>query len=369
MAAVFMVGAAAADVKSIDLQAEVDRVRTEYDLVGLGAVIATSKDGVTNIAVSGVRVIGKADPVRVTDSWHIGSNTKMLTALLYARLVEAGHAKWGATLPQLFPDLAASMDPAWKSVTIEDLLSHRSGAAANASMQWMVSAKLSKAPLDEQRASLVKTILSAPPAGKRGEYVYSNLGFIIAGAAMEQIASDVSSLEGKTYETLLRELVIRNGPKGAASGFGFGPPPTGPQGHGPGLLGAGLRAFGRSSASDNAAAMGPAGTAHYSLGGHALMLLSFVDGPRALPAAMRKKLMSPYPDAASGYGHGWGVQKNDKVGRVYLHAGSNTLWLSQVVVMPDEGTVIIINTNQYNDKANEAVRELTGLLIDQIAAK
>ena len=93
MAAVFMVGAAAADVKSIDLQAEVDRVRTEYNLVGFGAVIATSKDGVTNIAVSGVRVIGKADPVRVTDSWHIGSNTKMLTALLYVIVRGQGMAR------------------------------------------------------------------------------------------------------------------------------------------------------------------------------------------------------------------------------------------------------------------------------------
>ena len=361
-------GSALAEPRQFDLQAEVDRVRTEYDLVGLGAVIATSKDGIVAVAVSGDRVSGKDDPVRITDSWHIGSNTKMLTALLYARLVEAGHARWGATLPDLFPALAADMDAGWKDVTIEDLLSHRSGAAANASLGWMLAAKQDKRPLDEQRAELARVVLSRPPTGTRGEFFYSNLGYIIAGAAIEQIAAGLPALEGEPYEALLRELVIGKGPKGAAEGFGFGPPPRGPEGHAPGLFGRGLKAQGRSVAADNPAALGPAGTVHYSLRGHALMLLSFLDGPRALPAPIRKKLMAPYPDAKSGYALGLGLKEDGPAGRIYMHAGSNTIWLSQVVLLPARGTVIIVNTNQYNPKAEQAVRELTGRLIEHVSA-
>ncbi|WP_291068021.1 serine hydrolase domain-containing protein [Hyphomonas sp.] len=362
---VFAIAPAHAESPNYHLQKRVDQTRSDYGLVGLGAVIATSKDGVVEIAVSGQRVLGGDDPIRVTDSWHIGSNTKMLTALLYARLVQAGHAKWGATLPEMFPQLAEDMDAGWTDVTIEDLLSHRSGAAANASMGWMLAAKADKSPLDEQRARLVARTVAAPPSGTRGEFVYSNLGFMMAGAAIERIASDVPALRGNPYETLLRELVILKGPEGSAAGFGFGPPRTGPQGHGPRLFGLGLRAFGRGVDADNPAALGPAGTVHYSLRGHATMLLSFLDGPDALPKAMRAKLMSPYPDGTSEYALGWGMKQVWPAGEAFMHAGSNTLWLSQVVVLPSVDTVIIVNTNQYNQNADKAVRELTEALVAQ----
>jgi hypothetical protein len=50
-----------------------------------------------------------------------------------------------------------------------------------------------------------------------------------------------------------------------------------------------------------------------------------------------------------------------------MHAGSNTVWLSQVVLVPDHGAVIIVNTNQYSPKAEEAVRELTELLLRHVS--
>ncbi len=355
------------ETSKLDLQAEVDRIRTQAGLVALGAVVATSEDGVTALAVSGQRSSGRADPVQPVDSWHIGSNTKMLTALLYARLVEAGHAEWGATLPQLFPALDPEMDAGWRKVTIEDLLSHRSGAAPNASMVWMLRSKASKLALPVQRADLARTVLSAPPAGKQGDFTYSNLGYIIAGAAIERLSADTPSLKGKSYELLMREFVIGKAPAGAALGFGFGPPPAGIEGHAPGLFGIGVKAQGRGTGADNPAALGPAGTAHYSLRGHALLLLSFLDGPQALPKPMRAKLLAPYPDDSSGYGLGWGTAVRADAGRVYMHAGSNTIWLSQVVLVPDHGAVIIVNTNQYGPKADKAVRDLTEELVRYVS--
>lgn len=366
-ALILMVSPAFPESAELDLQAEIDRVRTDYGLVAMGAVVATSKAGVVALAVSGERAKGRADPVQPSDAWHIGSNTKMLTALLYARLVEAGHAEWGATLPELFPSLATEMDAGWRKVTIEDLLSHRSGAAPNASLAWMLGSKASKQALTLQRANLARTVLTAPPAGKQGEFTYSNLGYILAGAAIERLAADTPSLEAKGYELLMRRFVIGKAPAGAGLGFGFGPPGSGIEGHAPGLFGLGVKAQGRGAGADNPAALGPAGTAHYSLRGHALMLLSFLEGPLALPDAIRKKLLTPYPDQTSDYGLGWATSTHADAGRIYMHAGSNTVWLSQVVLAPDHGAVIIVNTNQYNPKAEEAVRELTELLLRHVS--
>lgn len=373
LAAVFLVAvslfaAPALADRQNELQADIDRIRMEAGLVGMGAVIATSEDGIVALAVSGQRVQGQENPVQPDDAWHIGSNTKMLTALLYARLVEAGHAEWGATLPELFPALADEMDEGWQSVTIEHLLSHRSGAAPNASLIWMLGSKTSKQSLPEQRSRLARNVLAAPPAGQIGEFTYSNLGYLLTGAAIERLSADTPELKHKSYEMLMREFVIGKAPAGAGLGFGFGPPRSGIEGHAPGLFGVGLKAQGRGVDADNPAAMAPAGTAHYSLRGHALLLLSFLDGQRALPKSIRSKLLAPFPDESSDYGFGWGTSVHARAGLVFRHAGSNTIWLSQVVLIPDHGAVIIVNTNQYGPAAEKAVRDLTERLINQVVA-
>ncbi len=367
LCAIFMASAASAETGKLNLQQEVDRARETAGLVALGAVIATSESGIVALAVSGERVKGGNDPVQESDAWHIGSNTKMLTALLYARLVEQGHAQWGATLPELFPDLAGKMHANWHKVTIEELLSHHSGAAPNASLSWMIGARFDEKPLDVQRANLAETVLASKPAGRRGEFTYSNLGYILAGAAIESIAKRTPGLKDKTYEALLRQLVIAEGPEGAAQGFGFGPPKAGIEGHAKGLLGRAMKAQGRTKDADNPAALGPAGTAHLSLRGHALLLLSFMEGPRELPASIRKKLLTRHPDSNSDYALGWGIAERTPFGVTYGHSGSNTMWLSQVTMVPELGLVVIVNTNQMDSTAQAAVGVLSKRLVEEMS--
>ncbi|WP_213270794.1 serine hydrolase domain-containing protein [Hyphomonas sp.] len=346
--------------RSGHLRTLLDTARTEHGLVGLGAVIATSEDGIVALAVTGDRVQG-GDPVEENDAWHIGSNTKMLTALTWARLVESGSARWGMTLDEIFE--GEDLHPGWRDVTIEDLLSHRSGAAPNPGMGWTLGAMMSRAPAQAQRAKLVSATLGKAPAGKRGTFTYSNLGYILAGRAIEVQADRAGNSGPQTYEELVGALVIARAPEGAGQGFGFGPPESGIQGHRKGMFG-GLRPAGTGAEADNPSAFASAGTAHISLKGQARLLLSFLEGPGALPPAMRRKLMTPYPDAGADYALGWGIGRDAEGGTLYLHAGSNTMWLSQVVLAPEPGAVIIINTNQTGPGADAAIRELTGTLLD-----
>ncbi|KCZ93566.1 beta-lactamase [Hyphomonas hirschiana VP5] len=359
MAAVFVSGPVTAETnldKTGQLRTFLDTARAEHGLVGLGAVVATREDGVIALAVSGDRSRG-GDPILPSDAWHIGSNTKMLTALAWARLVESGDARWGMTLAEIFGD--TDLHAGWRDVTIEDLLSHRSGAAPNPGIGWTLAAPLRTAPTYVQRRKLVAATLKKAPAGSRGAFVYSNLGYIIAGRAIELQAAP----EGQTYEQVMARAVIAKAPKGAGQGFGFGPPPEGIQGHKKGLFGR-LSPTGFGAGADNPSAFASAGTVHISLRGHTLLLLPFLEGPDALPVSMRTKLLTPYPDAGADYALGWGVGKDAEAGPLYMHAGSNTMWLSQVVVAPEPGAVIIINTNQTGASADAAVRELTGTLLD-----
>ena len=314
---VFMVLQATALPTQEDLQQKVDDARREAGLVALGAVVANSDGEILGLAVSGERRKASNDPVLPEDAWHIGSNTKMLTALLYGRLVEQGEAKWGATLPELLPDLADGMDPAWTDITIEHLLSHRSGLAANPGTLWFVTARFSEEDTKTQRTSLAEGFLAEPPSGTPGEFEYSNLGYMIAGAALDRIAMRLGEDD---YETLFLKRLVPD-----EESWGFGPPPKGIEGHAEGFFG--LKARGKGPGADNPPALAPAGTLHVPLAAHARFVSDFLakDDTEA-------KLLTPFPDVSSDYALGWIVDTVAGFGAVYAHNGSNTMWTSSVRV-------------------------------------
>lgn len=111
----------------------------------------------------------------------------------------------------------------------------------------------------EQRSRAVVSALSRPPR-RRGAFVYSNLGYVVAGAAIDRIT-------GMPFEDALHTHLLE--PLGITSA-GFGPPPT-IWGHGSKLqigsfrLGRGAPASPRNVRSDNPAVYTPAGRLHLTL--------------------------------------------------------------------------------------------------------
>ena len=70
------------------------------------------------------------------------------------------------------------------------------------------------ARLMDRRYGILRDNLADPPAATAGEYLYSNLAFVIAGAMAEKVT-------GKTWEALMQERLFE--PLGMSSA-GFGPP-------------------------------------------------------------------------------------------------------------------------------------------------
>lgn len=100
----------------------------------------------------GVRKINDTTPVTVNDLWHLGSDTKAMTATLIGRLVEQREIRWESTLAEIFPELASSMRDEMKAVTVKQLLSHRAGLTAN--YNWQALSR--EGTLQEQRYAVVK---------------------------------------------------------------------------------------------------------------------------------------------------------------------------------------------------------------------
>ncbi|MEE2878304.1 MAG: serine hydrolase [Pseudomonadota bacterium] len=342
------------------LQEKTEAAHSAGDLIALGAAVVTS-GAQPIVAVTGEAAKGAGTPARDDDAWHVGSNTKALTALLYGKLVENGHAEWGASMPTLFPEFSDEMPSEWKQVTIEDLFAHRSGAGQVGTL-WLLSRHNDSRPMHEQRLETVRKRLTSELPGEYGAFEYSNLNYIIAGAAIEQIT-------GMSWEDAFREYILEEGEAEWADGWGFGAPPEGIQGHKRGMFG-GQKSVGTGQGADNPQALGPAGTAHAPLASHARLLLEFVNEDSSfITPVLRENLLAPWPDGNANYAMGWGILDDPDVGRIYLHNGSNTMWLSRVALVPSREAVVIVNTNAFNDAAAEATQKLLNEIIAALPAE
>ena len=157
-------------------------------------------------------------PVTPNDKWHHGSLTKSMTATLAAILVQRGIIRWETTLGEVFPTLAGSMKPAWRTVRLDWLCSNRAGAPEdlNSSGIWVQLSNFRGTPFEGRRLLLDRLIRTDPTSTPGTAYEYSNAGFALAGHMMETVA-------GKPWEEVLIEHLFK--PLGMTSA-GFGVPAT-----------------------------------------------------------------------------------------------------------------------------------------------
>ena len=343
-----------------------------YDLPALAVAVVKNGEIIASGAV-GTRRIGTNTPVTIEDRFHIGSDTKAMTALIAAMLVEAGKLRWTSTVVDVFPELAATMDPAVRGVTLEQLLSHTSGIPSDTETDEKLiqrSFTQEKLNLDELRAWVVRQLVTRPlqsPPGTR--FAYANMGYLLAGAMLERIT-------GRTWEELIVERVFDPLDLKTA---GLGPQSTlgrvdAPLGHEP-REGARPKPLLAGPGGDNPEVIGPAGTAHMSVLDFARWAGWNAAGGRRGPALVKpetvQKLhtpvieMLPRPDAPPGtpalgrYGFGWLTITLPFSREPFLfHGGSNQLNVADVFLQPKHDFGMVLMTNIGGRKADDALKAL-----------
>jgi CubicO group peptidase (beta-lactamase class C family) len=322
-----------------DLAALLEPIRARHGVPALGAAVLVDGE-LAALGVTGIRAVGRDEKVTVDDLWHLGSCTKAMTATLLARQVEAGKLTWSTTVAEAMPDLAPKMHADAKAITLAQLLQHRSGLPGGPpDALWRTL--FSYAGSDEDaRTEVAAAMLGVAPAAKPGErFLYSNAGYMLAGAIAERVA-------GKPWAELLREQLFA--PLGITSA-GFGPPGTEdaaaqPWGHhlgdhGPEPLFA-----------DNPPSLGPAGTVHMTLRDWAKFAalhlgVAPTDGEPLLRAETLAALHTP-PDGAD-YALGWGTAARPWApGPILTHAGSNTMWFCVAWLAPGAKFGVLVTCNQ-----------------------
>lgn len=329
------------------LAGQITELRKENKLVGLAAMVMV--DGkVMASAADGERKIGSGVPIELGDRWHLGSITKSVTATMIARLIESSQLQWTDTIGERFPD--ASIHEDWKPVTLQQLLTHTSGAPANFSLGvWLKKSALGPECTEERRKAVID-VLAEKPAHPPGEkFAYSNVGYTIAGAMAE-------SATGVSWEDLVKREVFE---PLELKDAGFGPPKSPsktldqPRGH-HGKYGWKASA---NDDEDNSPIIGPAGTIHMTLGNLCNYATEHLRGElgagKLLTAETCKRLHTPQ---LHNYACGWVVkQPTDEIpDTVYWHNGSNTMWYALVVFIPGKNMVVAVTANDGDITAAES---------------
>jgi CubicO group peptidase (beta-lactamase class C family) len=344
------------------LAAEVESVRARYGLPAMGAAVV--RDGSTTVAVAGSRRGDRLDPVLKADAFHLGSDTKAITASVVARLVERGLLHWGETLAEALPGM--DMDPAFRPVTLDMVMRHMAGLPGSGAFtpEFTKGFDDEHWTLEHQRADMTRRFLARKPAHPPGtRFVYSNYDYLILGHVVERAA-------GRPWEQLVQEEVFA--PLHMA-GCGFGPTATSKQPRG--VWGHDLKGAAYApTEEDNPPLLGPAGSVHCPLEAWARFAAAHAEGATSgwLSEASLRRLHEPLEIAGAGSGKaiamGWGVTTTG-MPTLLTHSGSNGFNMARIVVLPSLHAAVLVVANAGDERARNAVDALSDHLVHQLAPK
>ncbi|MBN3753071.1 serine hydrolase [Paraburkholderia sp. Tr-20389] len=141
----------------------------------------------------GFREYAKRLPFDTSTRFPIASNTKLFVALAAGMLVEEGKLTFDGSLCDVLPELRFHNDILTRSVTLRDLLAHRTGITRHDMMTFGAAAT----PKDVfNRLHLMK-----PSAGLRETFIYNNVMYYAAAHVIER-------LSGMSWTDFVRERML-----------------------------------------------------------------------------------------------------------------------------------------------------------------
>lgn len=355
-------------LNATDLKQILEPIRKEYELPSLAAVVI-DKNRIKTYDATGYRKYEGTKEVTNDDLYHLGSCSKAFTATLASMLIEKGKLNWDTKLIDIFPDL--NIHPDYRSITVEQIMGHWAGLPGkkhtyppNVNSRDI---REIKGDIRKRRLEYLKMILTNPPEVEPGSsFLYSNAGYILLGAIIEQVMNE-------PYEDLLKKMLFIPLKMNSA---GFGPmgkigKTDQPLQHK--VVNGEIKPYEPTIGSDNPQIMNPSGRIHCSMDDWAKFIVFHLNyGKAGYKRLLRKstiqKLHSPM--FKGSYGAGFRLNtRNWGGGQVLSHSGSNGKNYCVVWVAPKKRFAVLIATNIAGDKEKEACDIVAGKLIDRFLLK
>jgi CubicO group peptidase (beta-lactamase class C family) len=171
---------------------------------GPGAVVLLARDSIVLYEKAfGMANLEQGLPMKMTDVFRIGSNTKQFTAVAILKLWEAGKLSLQDDITKYIPDYPTH----GKAITIESLLTHTSGVKNYTGLSGFNELKRK----EMTPKALVDFFKDAPMDFDPGtDFRYDNSGYILLGYIIEKIT-------GEPYAQYIRENILQ--PAGMTHSF------------------------------------------------------------------------------------------------------------------------------------------------------
>lgn len=295
---------------------DLEPFRGEIPALGAGVI---RSDGI-DVAVAGDAEIGT--------SFHLGSNTKAMTATLAAVAVERGLIEWTSE--------------AAPGLTLERLLAHTAGVRPLTEDEEL-------AGLPSSRSEVARMLAAEPPLFDPGtDTAYSNGGYAIATTMLEDSA-------GASWETLLQDWLAT--PLGIELGVGW------PELDGHYERDGEMVRHDRSDGYALPPVLAPAGDVNAALGSYARFLQLHLRGLRGRPELISeesfRRLHTPLRD---NFALGWGIQPWEGA-TSSVHAGSAETFFAIAVVQPERDLAVAVVANAGGAAGQRAAVETARTLV------
>ena len=173
--------------------AYIAKIMKDWNAPGVSVGIVV-KDKLVFAKGYGYRDLENKQPITPTTLLPIASNTKLFTAVGAGLLVEEGKLAWDKPISEFDPTIRFYNDELTRSVTLRDMLSHRTGISRH-DFIWYRS--------DFTRRELFERLQHLEPSQPlRQGYLYNNLMYMGGGYVVE-------NLTGKTWESFLQERIFQ----------------------------------------------------------------------------------------------------------------------------------------------------------------
>ena len=310
-------------------------------------IAVVRSDEIVTMECSGVRKSGTDDAIELSDRHPLGSNTKSMTATLAAKVVESGKIKWDSTIRQVWPDAAPKhIHPSLHDVTLNELLSHQSGLAANLTdlggNDWGSFFQEKASPTVERRRMLM-LIMKKKAKHSRGEYHYSNIGYVVAAAMLEKSTGE--EFEAMMHRDIFKPLKMDSADfRTLASAKKLKAPLLwGHQDNGNPISP-------RKAGAENPSAYASAGTVHLAIADYAKYAQWHLAQKPAPVLSTQEALdhlhkgQIEVPSLGGKYGGGW-IHLKTPLGPAMTHGGSNTNSYASIWIFPDKDFAAVVCSN------------------------
>jgi CubicO group peptidase (beta-lactamase class C family) len=183
---------AATAAKLKDFDAWMNQTIKDWNVPGIGVGIVVG-DKLVFAKGYGYRDYGAKLPFTPNTLYQIASNSKLFTAVAAGLLVEEGKLTWDKPVRDSVPAIHFYNDYLDQTVTLRDMLGHRTGITRHDSIWYM-------AP-DSRKELFAKLKFMEPKEAPRTVYLYNNMMYAAAGHLIELQS-------GRTWEDFVRERIL-----------------------------------------------------------------------------------------------------------------------------------------------------------------